>query len=97
MPWIRTVPAEEATAQLKQLFEEFKIERGRMFTPYEVMTNNGPGLAAVAQLNKALRFGPSERPSRPLYEALVYEAKKQGMAEREMIAAYVSALNDCTF
>jgi len=48
MPWIRTVPAEEATAQLKQLFEEFKIERGRMFTPYEVMTNNGPGLAAVA-------------------------------------------------
>jgi len=81
MPWIRTVPAEEATAQLKQLFEEFKIERGRMFTPYEVMTNNGPGLAAVAQLNKALHFGPSEI----------------SRVQREMIAAYVSALNDCTF
>ena len=45
------------------------------------MTNNGAGLAAVAQLNNALRFGPSEI----------------SRVQREMIAAYVSALNDCTF
>ncbi len=81
MPWIKTVPAEEATGVLKELFAKFKIERGRMFTPYEVMTTNGPGLHAVAQLNQALRFGPSDL-SRP---------------QREMIACYVSALNDCTF
>jgi alkylhydroperoxidase family enzyme len=81
MPWIRTVPAEEATGPLKEIFERFKIERGRMFTPYEVFTNNGPALAAVAHLNDAIRFGPSEL-SRP---------------QREMIAALTSALNDCTF
>jgi alkylhydroperoxidase family enzyme len=81
MPWIRTVPAEEASGPLKELFEKHKIERGRMFTPYEVMTNNGPGLAAVSQLNQALRFGPSDL----------------SRVQREMIAAYVSALNDCTF
>lgn len=81
MPWIRTVPAEKAEGELKELFAKFKIERGRMFTPYEVMTTNGPGLAAVNQLNHVLRFGPSDI----------------SRVQREMIAAYVSALNDCTF
>ena len=81
MPWIRAVPAEDATGELRKLFEELGIERGRMFTPYEVMTNNGPALAAVAQLNNALRFGPSDL----------------SRVQREMIAAYVPALNDCTF
>lgn len=81
MPWIRTIPAEEATGPLKEIFERFKIERGRMFTPYEVLTNNGGALAAVAHLNDAIRFGPSDL----------------SRAQREMIAALTSALNDCTF
>ena len=81
MPWIRTVPAEGATGALAELFERFRIDKGRMFTPYEVFTNNGPALAAVAHLNDAVRFGPSDL----------------SRAQREMIAAYVSALNSCTF
>lgn len=81
MPWIRTVPAEEAEGPLAEIFRRFKIARGRMFTPYEVLTNNGLALAAVAALNDAARFGPSEL----------------SRQQREMIAAYVSALNDCTF
>jgi len=81
MPWIRTVPAEEASGVLAELFARFKIERGRMFTPYEVFTNNGPALEAVAALNQAIRYGPSDL----------------SRAQREMIAGYVSALNDCTF
>ena len=81
MPWIRTVPVEESSGPLKELFDKYKIERGRMFTPYEVMTNNGPGLAAVSQLNQALRF----------------ESPDLSRVQREMIVAYVSALNDCTF
>lgn len=81
MPWIRTVPAEDATGGLKEIFERYKIERGRMFTPYEVFTNNAAALAAVARLNDAVRFGPSEL----------------SRAQREMIAALTSALNSCTF
>lgn len=81
MPWISTVPAEEASGTLAEVFRRFDIARGRMFTPYEVVTNNGSALAAVVALNDAVRFGPS---------AL-------SRAQREMIAAYVSALNDCTF
>lgn len=81
MPWIRTVPAEEAAGPLREIFERHKIERGRMFTPYEVLTNNAPALAAVEELNQAVRFGPSEL----------------SRAQREMIAALASALNSCTF
>ena len=49
MPWIRTVPAEEATGPLKEIFERFKIGRGRMFTPYEVFTNIASRVPRVKQ------------------------------------------------
>lgn len=81
MPWIRTVPAEGAEGVLAELFARYKIGKGRMFTPYEVFTNNGPALAAVAALNDAVRFGPSDL----------------SRVQRELIAAYVSSLNACTF
>lgn len=81
MPWIRTVPAEGAEGALAEVFARYKIEKGRMFTPYEVFTNNGPALAAVAALNDAVRFGPSDL----------------SRVQRELIAAYVSSLNACTF
>ncbi|HEX9436505.1 MAG TPA: hypothetical protein VGA16_05010 [Candidatus Limnocylindria bacterium] len=81
MPWIRTVPAEEAEGDLKDVFTQVKIERGRMFTPYEVLTLNGPVLKALTEVNRTVRFGPSDL----------------SRVQRELIAAYVSALNDCTF
>lgn len=81
MPWITTVPAEKASGPVKDLFDRFRIDHGRMFTPYEVLTNNGPALGAVAALNDVVRFGPSEL----------------SRAQREMIAALTSALNACTF
>lgn len=81
MTWIHTIPKEEAGEELVLLFERFKIEHGRMFTPYEPMTNNPKALLAVVGLNDAIRFGPSELTR----------------AHREMIATYVSALNRCTF
>ncbi len=81
MPWIHTVPKEEAGEELVGLFERFKIDHGRMFTPYEPMTNNAAALLAVVGLNDAIRFGRSDLTR----------------TRREMIAAYVSALNHCTF
>lgn len=81
MPWVETVPAEEAGGALAAVFEKFKIERGRMFTPFEAITSNGEAVRVVDELNRVLRFGASDLTR----------------AQREMIAAYVSALNDCTF
>jgi len=81
MPWIKTVPAEEAEGDLKEVFEKFKITTGRLFTPYEPMTLNGPALKALGDFQTAVRFGQSDLTR----------------VQRELIAAYVSALNDCTF
>jgi alkylhydroperoxidase family enzyme len=81
MPWIKTVLAEEAEGDLKDVFVARKIERGRMFTPYEVFTLNGPALKTLDTMQTVIRFGPSDL----------------SRVQRELIAAYVSALNDCTF
>ncbi|GAC1485726.1 MAG: hypothetical protein NVS1B1_00220 [Candidatus Limnocylindrales bacterium] len=81
MTWIKTIPKEEAGEDLVPLFERFRIEHGRIFTPYEPMTNNPKALLAVVGLNDAIRFGRS-----PLTRV-----------HRELIATYVSFLNRCTF
>ena len=81
MPWIHTIPKEEAGEDLDVLFARFKIDHGRMFTSYEPMTNDPTELLAVVDLNDAIRFGRSDLTR----------------VHREMIAAYVSALNHCTF
>lgn len=81
MPWVRTVTAEEATGPLAAFFERVNITSGRMFTPFEVLTANGPVLTALAELCERARFGPSELTR----------------LQREVIATYVSALNRCTF
>ncbi len=81
MPWIRTVAAEEAEDELKEVFNKFRIASGRLFTPYEPMTLNGPALKTLSDFTAAVRFGPSDLTR----------------VQRELIAAYVSALNDCTF
>jgi alkylhydroperoxidase family enzyme len=81
MPWIKTVPAEEAAGDLKDVFAAKKIARGRMFTPYEVLTLNGPALKTLDSMQTVIRFGQSDLTR----------------VQRELIAAYVSALNDCTF
>lgn len=60
MPWIHTVPKEEAGEELLSLFDRLKIQHGRMFTPFEPMTNNPKALLAVVALNDAIRFGPSD-------------------------------------
>ncbi len=81
MPWIKTVPAEEAEGDLKDVFDKHKITAGRMFTPYEPLTLNGPALKLLAEFQTAVRFGQSDLTR----------------VQRELIAAHVSALNDCTF
>ena len=81
MAWIEVVPAEDAQDELREVYEKVKISEGPIFTPYEVMTLNGPGLKALEDFQRVLRFGDS-----PLTRL-----------QRELIATQVSVLNKCTF
>jgi hypothetical protein len=81
MRWIKTVPAEEAEGDLRDVFDKYKITAGRLFTPYEPLTLNGPALKLPAELQTAVRFGQPDLTR----------------VQRELNAAHVSALNDRTF
>lgn len=81
MAWIEVVSAEQARGELKAVYDKFNIDSGPMFTPYEVMTLNGPALLALEAFQDAVRFGDS-----PL-----------SRLQREMIATLVSGLADCVF
>lgn len=81
MAWIDVVPSERATGALKELYDKFKVESGPIFTPYEVMTLNGPALQALEAFQHVVRFEES-----PLTRT-----------QREYIATLVSGLADCVF
>lgn len=81
MAWIDVVPAEEASAELLQVYIDHEIDKGPIFPPYEVLTNNGPALLALTHFQHAVRFGDS-----PL-----------SRFQREMIATLSTGLSDCVF
>jgi alkylhydroperoxidase family enzyme len=81
MPWIRVIPAEGAEGDLKLAYERAEVGQGPMWPPFDVMTNNGPALLRLMELSDVIRFGPAAI----------------SRLQREMIATYVSALNDCFF
>ncbi len=81
MAWIKTIPPEEATGQLKELYDAAIRRAGRVFNIVRVQSLNPHVLKASTELYKAIMFGPSSL----------------SRAQREMIAVVVSKTNDCFY
>jgi len=81
MPYIRTVPVEEATGLLAQVYETSTRRAGRVYNIIGIQSLNPPVLAASMRLYQALMLGPG-----PL-----------GRATREMIATVTSRELDCFY
>ncbi len=81
MPWIKVVPAEEASGDLLLVYEQMGISEGPITPPFEAMTINGPVLKKLLDFTEQIRFG----------EAAISRLQK------EMMATYISRLNDCVF
>ena len=81
MAWIRTIPPEHATGQLKKIYDEAVTRAGRVFNILRGQSLNPPVLEASIELYKAVMFGPS-----PL-----------SRAQRETLATVVSWANDCFY
>lgn len=81
MPYIKTVPSEDAQGDLLDVYVAHEIDSGVIFPPYEVLTNNGPALKALVEFQQAVRFGDS-----PL-----------SRLQREMIATLTSGATGCVF
>ena len=81
MPYIRTVPPNEATGPLKEEYETAARRAGHVAQILQLQSLNPAGLHAGVQLYIALMHGPS---------ALT-------RAQRELIATVVSSANDCFY
>ncbi|MCK6483696.1 MAG: carboxymuconolactone decarboxylase family protein [Phycisphaerae bacterium] len=81
MPWIRTIPDDEAAGPLKAQYDAAYRRAGRVYNIVRVMSLNPAAMDASMALYRALMFGPS-----PL-----------SRAQREMLAVVVSVVNQCVY
>lgn len=81
MPWIRTVPVEEATGALKAEYESAQARAGRVFNIVSLQSLNPPVLRAGIRL----------------YQALMLEPGPLARREREMLATVTSRELGCFY
>lgn len=81
MSWIRTIPPEEATGQLAELYEAALNRAGRVYQIVQAMSLAPSVLDVSMQLYQRIMFGRG-----PL-----------SRVERELIAVVVSKANACTY
>ncbi len=81
MPWIKTIAPEEATGELKRLYDAAVRRAGRVFNIVRVQSLNPPVLDASMKIYLAVMYGPSSL----------------SRAEREMLATVTSWANDCFY
>jgi uncharacterized peroxidase-related enzyme len=82
MPWIRTVPPEEATGLLRQIYDAAVRRAGRIYNVVRLQSLRPKVLDASMQLYLQLMHAPDGSLTR---------------AQREMIAVVVSATNGCHY
>ena len=82
MSWIRTVPPEEATGLLRQIYDAAVRRAGRVYNVVRLQSLRPKALDASMQLYLELMHAPGGALTR---------------AQREMIAVVVSATNGCHY
>ena len=82
MPFVKVYERDEAQGRLKEVYEHIVAAyNGRLPPPFKGIGLNPEAVLAVRQLNVACSFG----------------ASTLGKRREEMIATFVSRLNDCDY
>ncbi len=81
MPYIETIDYEDASGEIKEIYEQLKSSRGKIAEIHKIQSLNPKALVAHMELYMATMFAKS-----PLKRA-----------QREMIAVVVSASNKCDY
>lgn len=81
MPWIHTVPVEEATGRLAKTYRAAKERAGRVFGIVRAQS------AAPAILDASMG----------LYQKIMYAPEGLSRRQREMLATAVSQINGCHY
>ena len=81
MPYIRTIPPEDAGGSLKRQYDAALQRAGRVYNVVRIQSLDPPVLDASIRLYQTLMLGPSSLER----------------ADREMLAVVVSRANDCFY
>lgn len=81
MAWIRIVSQEEASPDLREIYDEIKDPGGRLSPALQVVSLNPKALRALNKLNRAVTFG----------------ASRLGRRREEILSVVVSARNGCHY
>jgi len=81
MPFIETINYEDATGEIRKVYEDLRSSRGKVAEVHKIQSLNPKALVAHMELYMATMFGKS-----PLKRM-----------QREMIAVVVSASNNCPY
>lgn len=81
MAYIRYIPKEEASPELRELYDRFRGPTGQVDNILRIHGHNPPSLVGHYQLYESLMRGRSEL----------------SKVQREMIAVVVSAINECHY
>ena len=81
MPWIKTVPPDEATGRLKKSYDAALSRAGRVFGIVKTMS------LAPSVLDASLA----------LYQRIMYAPEGLTRMQRELLATVVSRANDCHY
>ena len=81
MPWIKTIPPEEATGRLRKSYDEAVRRAGRVFGIVRAMS------LAPAVLDASLE----------LYKRIMFAREGLTRVQRELLATVVSRANDCHY
>lgn len=81
MPFINIIEPDEATGELKEVYESLTKSRGKLAMVHKIQSLNPKSITAHMDLYMQVMFGKS-----PLKRA-----------QREMIAVVVSAINECEY
>jgi uncharacterized peroxidase-related enzyme len=81
MAWIKVVEPEDATGELKEVYDAAVARAGKVFNILKVQSLNPPTLKASIEIYKATMYGPSGL----------------SRAEREMLGTVVSWANRCFY
>lgn len=82
MPYIRTIPPEEATGLLKRIYDDAIRRAGRVWNVVSIMSIQPRTMQAAVDR---------------LYSTIMYGESGLSRAQREMIAVVVSAANSCHY
>ncbi len=81
MAYLRLIPEDEATGELRAEYDAALERAGKVFNIVKAMSLRPPVLREAMALYKAVMFGPSEL----------------SRGERELLAVVVSSTNDCHY